>query len=272
MYVGLFCFNSRHEQEMTEAKVVCLKRLIVAGEPSEDDFEIKNVSVPDLHEGDILFRALAMSADPYLRSGFKTGPIGMISGFIAGRVEESKNPNFKKGSLWGTRLLFQTVQVISAETLKGLLMWDLSPYCTEATISLGVGALGMPGATAWGGLLDVIKPKKGETIFVSAATGAVGSLVVQIASRVVGCTGFVFCVFFVCFVLKVVSSNCFVRIDGEMRGGRELGSASCDQLPHLWKHGYKLCFVVAFFLVSFYCFQKRRNLLLHSKLLLPAEL
>ncbi len=50
----------------------------------------------------------------------------------------------------------------------------------------GVGALGMPGATAWGGFFDVLKPQKGETILVSAVTGAVGSLVAQLASKVCG--------------------------------------------------------------------------------------
>lgn len=151
----------------------------------ESDFEIRSVPVPALENGQFLFKALAFSADPYLRGAFKTRK-GPIVGFIAGVVESSKDDNFPAGMLLGMNALFQTHQVLDAEMLKLTVWWDLTAFLTKENISLGVGAMGMPGATAWGGFLDVIKPKAGETIFVSAATGAVGSLVVQIAANVIG--------------------------------------------------------------------------------------
>ncbi len=172
-------------------QVVRLKAPILEGEPKVEDFEVVGVDVDTsaVPESGILFRPLVFSADPYLRSRFKTTR-GVITGFVAGRVEASKNARFPVQSLWGLVLPFQSLQIVAEEALSGptTVAWDLTPYLTEENISLGVGALGMPGATAWGGLFDVLKPKKGEVLFVSAATGAVGSLVAQMASRVVGCT------------------------------------------------------------------------------------
>jgi NADPH-dependent curcumin reductase CurA len=169
-----------------QAQVVALKNSVPSGEVKETDFEILSVSVDSaLKPGEVLFKALAFSADPYLRSRFKGAP-GSISGFLAGEVVESANDKIEKGSRWGLHGLFQDVQVLNFDS-GDLLKWDLTKFTTRENISLGVGALGMPGATAWGGLLDVIKPVAGETIFVSSATGAVGSLVVQMAAHVVGC-------------------------------------------------------------------------------------
>jgi len=67
------------------------------------------------------------------------------------------------------------------------LMWKLTDYINENQISLGIGVLGMPGATAYGGLVDTLRPLKGETIFVSAAAGAVGGMVGQLAKTLYDC-------------------------------------------------------------------------------------
>jgi NADPH-dependent curcumin reductase CurA len=174
-----------------EAKAVFLKAAIAEGEPREDHFEVRTVAVDlsTFHDG-ILFRPLVLSADPYLRWRFKTMDGGVVDGFVAGRVEESKHPRFAKGSLWGASLPFQTLLLVPAAVLDNpkVVLFELTKYVSEEQISLGVGALGMPGATAWGGFFDVLKPQKGETILVSAVTGAVGSLVAQLASKVTGCT------------------------------------------------------------------------------------
>jgi len=66
-------------------------------------------------------------------------------------------------------------------------MWKLTDYISESQISLGIGILGMPGAAAYGGLVDTLRPLKGETIFVSAAAGAVGGLVGQLAKALYDC-------------------------------------------------------------------------------------
>ena len=83
---------------------------------------------------------------------------------------------------------FVTVQMLTASQLKETLMWKLTGIVDREQLSLGLGILGMPGSTAYGGLLDVLAAKKGETLWVSAAAGAVGSMVGQIAKNVVGMT------------------------------------------------------------------------------------
>jgi NADPH-dependent curcumin reductase CurA len=125
------------------------------------------------------------------RHSMKTGeckPGSVMEGFIAGKVLESNSPDWKAGDLFGSKLPFATVQAISGDELKKIMIWKLTDCITEDQISLGVGILGMPGSTAYGGTVDVLRPKEGETIFVSAACGAVGSMVGQIAKNVYKCT------------------------------------------------------------------------------------
>lgn len=117
-----------------------------------------------------------------------------VSGFLAGKVVASTCAKWQAGDLFGAFLPFHTLQVCTGAQLAKTSMWNLTPYITEAEINLGVGVLGMPGATAYGGLIDVLRPApapaagtKPETIWVSAASGAVGSLVGQIAKTRYGC-------------------------------------------------------------------------------------
>lgn len=114
-------------------------------------------------------------------------PGDCMVGFIAGRVVASNHSNWVVGDLFGGSLPFCTVQVVTADQLKNGALWKLTHVLDEAHISYGIGILGMPGSTAYGGLIDVLQPKAGETIWVSGAAGAVGGLVGQIAKNVVGC-------------------------------------------------------------------------------------
>lgn len=151
----------------------------------------------DLKEGGILLQILAMSADPYLRSGCKSEANGgavprPMTGFVSGKVLASKRPDYIAGDLFGASLPFCTVQHITAEAAQKTLMWKLTGMVTEENISFGVGVLGMPGSTAYGGFLDVLRPEKDqttkqETIWISGSCGAVGSIVGQIAKNVSGC-------------------------------------------------------------------------------------
>lgn len=173
-----------------QAKSVVLKAPLEQGVPGLKDFEIKTTEVndKDLPEGAILIKALVFSADPYLRGGIKTMAAGSVmSGFIAGKVLESKNAAWKAGDLFGTTKPFTTVQILTEKDLKAAPFWKLTDYIKEDQISLGVGILGMPGSTAYAGFVDVLKPNKGETLFVSGAAGAVGSMVGQLAKHVYGC-------------------------------------------------------------------------------------
>jgi len=171
------------------------------GIPGPEHFEILKTSVKasDLPDGGILLDVLVMSVDPYLRGGLKnrnplSGKEGtgsgrrIMSGFVAGKVIASKSDKWVVGDLLGASLPFSTVQIVSAEAMAKTLSWKLTEYLDESQISLGVGAMGMPGSTAYGGLIDVLRPIKGQTIFVSAASGAVGSIVGQIAKHAYNCT------------------------------------------------------------------------------------
>lgn len=116
-----------------------------------------------------------------------------MSGFVAGTVVASRRPDYSAGDLFGASLPFTTIQIVDAEAAKSILMWRLSGLLTEETISHGIGVLGMPGSTAYGGLLDVLRPggrdekENPETLWVSGSAGAVGSMVAQIAKNVFGC-------------------------------------------------------------------------------------
>jgi NADPH-dependent curcumin reductase CurA len=92
------------------------------------------------------------------------------------------------GDLIGASLPFSTYQIVSAETLGKTPNWKLTGHLDDSNITLGIGLLGMPGCTAWGGVLEVLRPKEGETIFISAAAGAVGSLVGMLAKNLFHCT------------------------------------------------------------------------------------
>ena len=183
------------------AKTVTLTSYIPSGLPTNEHFTIIESPLPtenDMTEGSILLQVLSMSADPYLRSGCKSEANGgaiprPMAGFVAGKVLASKRPDFVAGDFFGASLPFTTVQIIPAEKAKTTLIWKLTGMVTEETISHGIGVLGMPGSTAYGGLLDVLRPKpsseqkegeKQETLWVSGSAGCVGSLVSQIGKNV----------------------------------------------------------------------------------------
>jgi NADPH-dependent curcumin reductase CurA len=164
------------------------------GLPKESDFELAESSVPEPEDGQILVRNLLMSVDPYMRGRMNdvksyTPPFKLgapLEGGAVGRVERSRNPDFKAGDHVSNNLGWREAFVSDG---RGLSRIDPS----VAPLTAYLSALGGTGLTAYVGLLDIGKPKPGETVFVSAAAGAVGSLVGQIAKikgcRVVGSAG-----------------------------------------------------------------------------------
>lgn len=151
------------------------------------DFEIAETELPPLSDGDVLVRNIWMSVDPYMRGrmysdGAYNTPYHLgeaLDGGAIGEVVASQDAALKPGDLVDNFLGWRESFVAPAKTLRKLPARDLPPQ-------LYLGALGMPGLTAYGGLLEIGKPQVGETVFVSGAAGAVGSLAAQIAKNL-GC-------------------------------------------------------------------------------------
>lgn len=175
---------------MSEARTVFLKTTVDSGNPGPEHFDIKvsQVNAAELKDGEIIVKAIVFSADPYLRGRIKSnGSIkagSPMSGFIAGKVVASKSSDWKENDLIGTMSPFSTVQIIDP---KKTVAWKLTNVLEEKNISWGIGVLGMPGSTAYGGLLDVLRPEEKQTIFISGAGGAVGSIVGMISKNVKNC-------------------------------------------------------------------------------------
>ena len=157
------------------------------GMPKESDFRLVEAPLPALVQGQVLLRSMFLSVDPYMR-GRMTGvrtyadpvDIGQVMvGGTVGKVIQSTNPQFRVGDVvsgyWGW-------QEFAISDGRGLQKLDTS----IAPPSTALGVLGMPGMTAYFGFLDICRPQPGETVVVSGAAGAVGSLVGQIA-KIRGC-------------------------------------------------------------------------------------
>ncbi|MGZ8829373.1 MAG: zinc-binding dehydrogenase, partial [Thermoanaerobaculia bacterium] len=164
------------------------------GVPAESNFEIVKTPIPSAGDGQVVRQTIYLSLDPYMRGrmsqqksyaeGAKLGE--PMVGQTVSRVIESKNPKFRPGDYVLTSDGWQQYGISDGKGLR-----KLNPE--EAPISWALGVLGMVGLTAYVALLDIGKPKEGETVVVSAAAGAVGSIAGQIAKikgcRVVGVAG-----------------------------------------------------------------------------------
>jgi NADPH-dependent curcumin reductase CurA len=164
------------------------------GMPKESDFRLVEGDLPHAGAGEVLVRTLYLSVDPYVRGrltgvttyarGIKPGEV--ITGSAVGEVVDTNDPRLAKGDIVEGMLGWQEFAVAHAKTLR-----KIDPSTFPVTTSLYV--LGMPGLTAYFGLLDICKPQPGETVVVSGAAGAVGSLVGQIARlkrcRAIGIAG-----------------------------------------------------------------------------------
>src|SRR5215831_673543 len=158
-----------------------------AGAPGLDNFKLVHSPVPQPHEGEVLMRTRYLSLDPYMRgrmsaakSYAKPVEVGepMVGGTV-GEVTASRNPKFAVGDIVLGYGGWQDYALSS-----GIGLRKLDPAAAPVTTALGV--LGMPGMTAYAGLLEIGRPKPGETVAVAAASGAVGSVVGQIA-KIKGC-------------------------------------------------------------------------------------
>jgi len=174
------------------------RKLVLASRPegmvTEDNFRLEEETVRDIEDGEVLLKTLYLSVDPYMRGRMTdrksyADPVQIgevMTGEILTRIEQSKNENYQVGEIVTSRLGWQAYAISDGSDLR-----RIDP--SSAPISTALHVLGMPGETAYFGLLDVCKAKEGDTVVVSGAAGAVGSVVGQIAKikgcRVVGIAG-----------------------------------------------------------------------------------
>ena len=157
------------------------------GLPGLDDFELAEASVPEPAAGEMLCRTIYLSLDPYMRGRMNPGPsyargvaVGEVMvGRTVAEVAETRLAGFAAGDIVLCSNGWQEYALSDGTGVR-----KLDP--AAAPISTALGVLGMPGLTAYVGLLDIAQAKAGETVVVSAASGAVGAVVGQIA-RIVGC-------------------------------------------------------------------------------------
>ena len=155
--------------------------------PMESDFSLVEPPLPQPREGEVLVQALWLSLDPYMRGRMRAErsyatpvELGQVMvGGVAGRIIQSRTPAFGEGEIVEGPLGWQEYAVSDGRNLRKV---DLS----LGPVSTALGVLGMPGMTAYFGFLNIGQPRTGDTVVVSAASGAVGQVVGQI-SKIMGC-------------------------------------------------------------------------------------
>jgi hypothetical protein len=167
------------------------------GEPTAANFRLVEAPVPELKDGQVLVRNHFMSLDPYMRGRMNDAKSyavpqkldEVMGGGTVGEVVASKNPAYQAGDKVVGMGGWQEYVVVDGNAAGAMRKVDAS----RIPLSAYLGAVGMPGVTAWYGLMKICEPKPGQTIVVSAASGAVGSVVGQLAKargcRAVGTAG-----------------------------------------------------------------------------------
>ncbi|WP_404603324.1 NADP-dependent oxidoreductase [Dermacoccus sp. GAS27A] len=183
---------------MTTSKMIVLASR-PHGAPTSDNFRLETRELPALGDGELLVRNTVMSVDPYMRGRMNdvksyVPPFQIdepLDGGAVGEVVESRAEGFAEGDLVLHGLGWRDMAVVPAKAARKV---STNVGGAQVSPSAYLGALGMPGITAYGGLMRVGEFQKGDAVFVSGAAGAVGSLVGQIAklegaSRVIGSAG-----------------------------------------------------------------------------------
>ncbi|UTT86140.1 NADP-dependent oxidoreductase [Vibrio pelagius] len=174
------------------------RRIVLAsrpvGAPTQDNFRLETATVPSIQEGEILLRSIYLSLDPYMRGRMSDAksyaePVAIdevMVGATVCQVEQSQHSDYQVGEWVLAYTGWQDYGVSNGEGLVKLGMEPSHP-------SFALGIMGMPGFTAYMGLLDIGQPKEGDTLVVAAATGPVGATVGQIGKlkgcRVIGIAG-----------------------------------------------------------------------------------
>ncbi|MDO5898628.1 NADP-dependent oxidoreductase [Agrobacterium sp. Azo12] len=177
---------------MKSQQIVLASRPV--GTPKPQNFRLEEVDLPQAEEGEVTVRVLFLSLDPYMRGRMSDAksyaapvPIdGIMEGETICEVLKSRSSNFAPGDIVRGRTGWRTHAVVDGNALRRV-------ETHGAPLTTAVGALGMPGFTAWSGLKFIGQPKAGETVAVAAASGPVGSMVGQLAklwgARAIGIAG-----------------------------------------------------------------------------------
>lgn len=177
---------------MKSQQIVLASRPV--GMPKPQNFRLEEVDLPQAEEGEVTVRVLFLSLDPYMRGRMSDAksyaapvPIdGIMEGETICEVLKSRSSNFAPGDIVRGRTGWRTHAVVDGNALRRV-------ETHGAPLTTAVGALGMPGFTAWSGLKFIGQPKAGETVAVAAASGPVGSMVGQLAklwgARAIGIAG-----------------------------------------------------------------------------------
>jgi len=181
------------EKNMTSARRIALASR-PTGQPARENFRIEEFDLPEAQEGQVTVRALYLSLDPYMRGRMSdaksyAAPVpvgGLMEGEAISEVVKSRHTGFVPGDVVRGRTGWSSHAVIDGDQLRRV-------ETHGAPVTTSLGALGMPGFTAWSGLKFIGQPKSGETVAVAAASGPVGSMVGQLAklagARAVGIAG-----------------------------------------------------------------------------------
>ncbi len=167
------------------------------GHVSLEDFRVEDVALPELKAGDVALETLFISIDPAIRGWLDDRPsylppvaIGEpVRAFGLARVTASRNSNFTSGDIVRGFVGWQRHQIVSSPGTD----WDRITSREVVPLEHYLGVLGMTGLTAWAGVCDILRPEPGHTVLISGASGAVGSVAVQLAkqagAQVVGIAG-----------------------------------------------------------------------------------
>lgn len=179
-------------EEIHSTRIVLASR--PHGMPIKENFSFEIVKLPELKSGEVLLKILYLSLDPYMRGRMDDArsydkPIAIGDVMVGGTVGEviaSHHDNFKKGDKVLSYSGWQSYSIENGDNIE-----KLDP--SQAPLTTALGILGMPGFTAYAGMRNIGRPKKGETVVVAAATGTVGAMVGQLAkiagAKAVGIAG-----------------------------------------------------------------------------------
>ncbi|KAF5829915.1 NADPH dependent alkenal/alkenone reductase [Dunaliella salina] len=180
-----------------KAQTVLWTNYVEDGPVPPENFQLKEIDLPDLKDGEVLLELQYLSVDPYMRgrmrnaAGYFVGPFvpgEPVSGIGIAAVKESKAPGIEKGKFYSGMYPWTSPHIATKDQMGQMMPVD-TEVLKQAKLPLsGIGGvLGHTGMTAYGSITRIGKPQKGETVFISGAAGAVGMIVGQMCKNIYGC-------------------------------------------------------------------------------------